>query len=62
MAVRDICEADQGFPELAPLRPRLLVLQEQVELLLYLPMQLLKVVLGLTLQQTPNMKTVTDLG
>ena len=54
MAVSDICEADQGFSELAPLSPSLLVLQEQVQLLLYLPMQLLQVELGLALQQKPQ--------
>ena len=56
MAVSDVCEADQSFPELAPLGASLLVLQEQLQLLLYLTMQLLQVVLGLALHQNTQMQ------
>ena len=36
----DICEANQGLPELLPLLGSLLVLKKQLKLLLNLPMKL----------------------
>lgn len=45
----DICEANQGLPELPPLLRSLLILEEQLKLLLNLPMKLFQVVLSLPL-------------
>ena len=41
VGVGDVSEANQGFPELAPVFAVLLLLEEQLQLLLHLPMQLL---------------------